>query len=78
MNMLAFGISYPFYSTEWPCISIVMQLTGEENAKFTFTTTNHDLRVSIEAESLRGQWLTATCTNVHVYRGIFTPVFLYS
>ena len=78
MNMLAFGISYPFYSTEWPYISTVMQLTGEENAKFTFTTTNQDLCVSIKAESLSGQWLMATCTNVYVYRGIFTSVFLYS
>ena len=42
----AFGISYPFYSTERPYTSTVTQLAGEENAMVTFTTTNQDLRVS--------------------------------
>ena len=39
----AFGISYPFYSTERPYTSTITQLAGEENAKVTFTTTNQDL-----------------------------------
>ena len=48
MNMLHFnfGTSYPFYSTEQPSTNTVTQLAGEENAKFTFTTTNKDVCVS--------------------------------